>query len=159
MRLNHRLRLVERHIHSLVENRRAVVWCAECQHGPVTLIPMGVDSKQKTATLTFHSFGTRGFPLQTMAGLGRASLPQLGPGRGRVGLGPPPPSPVQSSPVAAAERPTARVVTPTGRLRKMTFIIYLFATHWSVKDVKGRCFQPQLSSRWNFLLPNRRTPL
>lgn len=82
--------------------------------------------------------------MQTMVGLGRAGLPQLAPGRGRVGLGPPPPSPVQSSPVVAAERPIA-LVTSTGRLRKMTFL--LFAMCLSTKDVKGRCFQPQLRSR------------
>lgn len=95
-------------------------------------MPMGVNSKQKIATLTFRSFGTRGFPLQTMAGLGRASLPQLGPGRGRVGLGPPPPSPVQSSPVAAAERPTARVVTPAGRLRKKDLYLLNYLQHTGV---------------------------
>lgn len=77
---------------------------------------MGISDKQKTATLTLCSFGTRGSPLQTMAGLGRAGLPQLGPGRGRAVLGPSPPRPVQSSPVVAAQRPTTHALTATGRL-------------------------------------------
>lgn len=68
---------------------------------------------RNTATLTCYSFQRQA--LQTMLGLGRAAVPQLGAGRGRAGLYSFPQGPVESSPVAAMQQTALLSKTPTGK--------------------------------------------